>query len=145
MIRWVRRPRREDRGVNSLELALLTPLLLTVMLFVVQFAMVYHARHVALAAAQAGARVARSDAGTGWELRSRSKAHNYIRQIGPRLLTAPRISAREERGQRVVEVSGHAVEIIPLVPFRVSERSGGPVECFRPDVGTGDACARADP
>lgn len=145
MIRWEGRARAGDRGMNSLELALLTPILLAVMLFVVQFAMVYHARHVALAAAQAGARVARSDPSGDWKVRSQAKARSYIRQIGPRLLTAPRITAREDQGQRTVEVTGHAVEIIPFVPFRVTERSGGPVECFRPDVGRGDACAGGAP
>ena len=42
--------RQRDRGASTLELALLTPVLLLVILAVVQFAMVFHARHVALAA-----------------------------------------------------------------------------------------------
>jgi Flp pilus assembly protein TadG len=131
---------RPDRGVSTLELALLTPILLIVMLLVVQFAMVYHARHVALAAAQAGARVARSEESAAWEQNSRTKARTYLRQIGPRLLNAPRVDTNATGDQRFVVVSGYAVEVLPFFRFQISERSGGPIECFRPDVGTGDAC-----
>lgn len=135
-----RRFRVRDRGASTLELALLTPILLIVMLLVVQFAMIYHARHVALAGAQAGARLARSDEGAGWQARSRTKARTYVRQIGPRLLSAPHVDADGTADQRWVVVSGYAVEVVPFFRFRVSQRSGGPIECFRPDVGTGDTC-----
>jgi TadE-like protein len=136
-------PNRPDRGVSTLELALLTPILLLVMLLVVQFAMVYHARHVALAAAQAGARIARSEDGAAWEQRSRVKARTYLRQIGPRLLNGPRVDTDATGDERFVVVSGYAVEVLPFFRFRISERSGGPIECFRPDVGPGDACGPA--
>jgi Flp pilus assembly protein TadG len=130
------RPRRTDRGASTLELALLTPVLLFVILFVVQFAMVYHARHVALAAAQSAARVARAQRTGDWQAAARAEAFSYVDKIGPQLLTTVRADMGEDQNNRWVTVRGNAVQVVPFVPLHVSERSGGPVECFRPDVGT---------
>jgi Flp pilus assembly protein TadG len=133
--------RRTDRGASTLELALLTPILLLVILFVVQFAMVYHARHVALAAAQSAARVAREQRTGDWMSAARTEAYSYVDRIGPQLLTSVRPTVREDRNNnRWVTVGGYAVKVVPFVRFHVSERSGGPVECFRPDVGGTSAC-----
>src|SRR3954451_20592113 len=78
---------RRDRGANTLELALLTPILLLVILFVVQLALVFHARHVALAAAQAAARVAREQRTGDWRSAAKSEWIEYVNKIGPQLLT----------------------------------------------------------
>lgn len=124
-----------DRGANTLELALLTPVLLLVILFVVQFAMVYHARHVALAAAQSAARVARGQPTGDWRSAARTEAVTYVGKIGPQLLTSVRPDMGQDRaGNRWVTVGGYAVDVVPFMRFHVSERSGGPIECFRPDV-----------
>jgi hypothetical protein len=120
---------------------MLTPLLILVMLVVVQFAMVYHARHVALAAAQSGARVARTQpVGGGWEGAARDKATGDVQKIGRELISGLRVRTGEEGDQRWVEVSGEAVRVVPFMTFRVRQRSQGPIECFRPDVGDGIAC-----
>jgi Flp pilus assembly protein TadG len=133
--------RRTDRGASTLELALLTPILLLVILFVVQFAMVYHARHVALAAAQSAARVAREQRTGDWMSAARTEAYSYVDKIGPQLLTGVRPSMREDQNNnRWVTVGGDAVEVVPFMRFHVSERSGGPVECFRPDDGGASSC-----
>ncbi|MCO6004765.1 pilus assembly protein [Actinoallomurus purpureus] len=132
--------RRTDRGASTLELALLTPVLLLVILLVVQFAMVYHARHVALAAAQSGARVARESGGGDWKGESEAKAREYVQQIGPELLSGVTPQADGDRNQRWVTVTGTAVRVVPFLTFHVSQRSGGPIECYRPDVGAGAAC-----
>jgi len=124
-----------------MEWALLTPVLILVMLVVVQFTMVFHARHVALAAAQSGARVARTaPAGGGWEEAATAKAAGDVREIGPELLSDLSVRAGESGDERWVEVSGYAVTVVPFMRFHVSQRSRGPVECFRPDVGDGVAC-----
>lgn len=132
--------RTSDRGASTLELALLTPILLLVILLVVQFAMVYHARHVALAAAQSAARVAREQRTGDWMSAARTEAVSYVGKVGPELLTTVQADMREDgNSNRWVTVGGYAVEVVPFFRFHVSERSGGPVECFRPDVG-GSAC-----
>ncbi|TDD63904.1 TadE family protein [Actinomadura rubrisoli] len=127
-----------------MEWALLTPILIFVMLAVVQFAMVYHARHVALAAAQSGARTARTQpAGAGWREEAVTKATEDVRKIGPNLLGGLQVQAGEADDERWVEVSGEAVRVIPFMSFHVSQRSRGPIECFRPDVDSGVACQGA--
>jgi hypothetical protein len=137
---------RDDRGASSLEWAMLTPVLILVMLVVVQFAMVYHARHVALAAAQSGARVARTQpVGGGWEGAAQEKAAGDVQKIGRDLISGLRVQTGEAGDQRWVEVSGEAVRVVPFMTFRVRQRSQGPIECFRPDVGEGIACGGGAP
>lgn len=138
--RTVREGARADDGASTLELALLTPILLLVILLVVQFAMVYHARHVALAAAQSGARVARESGAADWKGEAETKARDYVRQIGPNLLTGVTPQAGGDQNTRWVTVTGTAVRVVPFLTLHVSQRSEGPIECYRPDVGSGTTC-----
>ncbi|POM27255.1 TadE-like protein [Actinomadura rubteroloni] len=131
---------RRDGGASAIEFAILTPVLLLVLLASVQFAMVYHARQVALAAAQAGARVARTDTGGDWRGRAVDKAGTDVRQIGPKLIEGLSVQAGQDGDERWVQVSGTAVRVVPFLTFSVTQRSQGPIECFRPDVGVGTAC-----
>jgi TadE-like protein len=134
--------KRTDRGASTLELALLTPVLLFVILGVIQATMVFHARHVALAAAQAGARVAREQRSGNWQAAARHEGEQYAGKIGPGVLTRVHASAIADGDHRGVIVTGKAVQVIPFFPIPpVSERSEGPIECYRPDVGTGETCA----
>lgn len=134
-----RRVRDKARGATSIELALLTPVLILVILFVVQFAMVYHARHVALAAAQAGARVARGDLSGGWEAAAQSKAESYAQQIGRNIVTGVHAKPSGGADERFVDVDADAIRVVPIpgMNWHVHQRAGGPTECFRPDTGDG--------
>jgi hypothetical protein len=141
----MRRRDREarDSGASSMEWAVLTPVLLLAITFVMQFAMVYHARHVALAAAQSGARVARSQRTGDWHGNAVSKATDAFNAIGPRLFQGPpQVTAGEtpDHKNRWVVVSGEAIHILPGISFSVSQRAEGPIECFRPDSGDGTTC-----
>ncbi|WP_169729447.1 TadE family protein [Thermoactinospora rubra] len=125
------------------ELALLMPVILAVSLLIVQAALWFHGRQVAEAAAREGARVARAapvDSGS-WEADAEAKAMDLVHAVGPRLLSDARATATTRGAdERWVTVSGSAVQVIPLLPelaFTVTARSGGPVECFRPDDGSG--------
>jgi Flp pilus assembly protein TadG len=131
-----------ERGASAIELAMLTPVLIVVIFVTVQFALLFHARHVALAAAQAGARIARSTAATNprWQEPARRKSFDYIRAIGPSLLERPsavplvRTDAAGNPVEVGVEVRGGAVPLVPFLNLRVTERSEGPVERFIPDT-----------
>lgn len=123
-----RRPGAE-RGSAAVELVLLTPLLMVCVLVVVQFALWQHARHVLLAAAQEGARVARAQGATAED--GRLRAQDYIGQIGPDLVTAPTIEVDRNLDLVTVRIRGRAVNIVPGVPLRVTATSAGPVERFR--------------
>lgn len=138
------RPVRDERGVTVIELALLMPVILATALLIVQVALWFHAREVAEAAAQEGARVARSapfDSGA-WEGAATGKATEIVRTIGPRLLRdATATTSEKEPDERFVTVTGSAVQVIPLLPdlaFTITATAGGPVECFRPDDGGQD-------
>ncbi|WP_240777190.1 TadE/TadG family type IV pilus assembly protein [Nonomuraea basaltis] len=140
-----RRPRDGERGVTAVELAILMPIILAVALLIVQVALWFHGRQVAEAAAQEGARVARSapiDSGD-WEGVATTKATDIVRAIGPRLLdNATATTSEKDPDERFVTVTGSAVQVIPLLPplaFTITATAGGPVECFRPDNG-GEDC-----
>lgn len=64
MGRVLRRLHRDEAGGSTVELALVLPLLLVVLVGVVQFALVHHARTVAESAAIEGARLAAADGST---------------------------------------------------------------------------------
>ncbi|GAB3682181.1 hypothetical protein GCM10027589_52090 [Actinocorallia lasiicapitis] len=128
--------RRDERGASSIEWALLTPVIILVILCAIQFAMIYHAEHVALAAAQEGARAARETRqGGNWQGNGEGAAQEALNALGPGLLkgdvqiTAISDDPDYERG---VSVSGQAPSLLWFT-FRVTKVSIGPVECFRPD------------
>lgn len=132
-----------ERGATVIELAVLMPVVLAVVLLIVQVALWFHGRQVADAAAREGARIARAGGESGWEDDAEAKAEQIVRAVGPRLLADVTVRTWEEGDRRGVEVTGSAVQVIPLLPelsFTITARSGGPVECFRPDDGTG-GCA----
>jgi Flp pilus assembly protein TadG len=127
---------RDERGVSVVEFALLTPVIVIVVFATVQFAMYFFARHVAIAAAQAGARTARIEADRnpgGWRADAQAKAMSYVRQLGPRLLEDAAATPVQQAGDIVgVRVTGRVPRILPLIP-NVTVTSQGPVERFIPD------------
>lgn len=122
---------RRDRGASALEMAILTPVLLLLILAVIQTALWFHARQVALAAAQEGARVLRSEAGT--EALAKQKAEAMAQQIGGNVIENILVAADREAGMATVTVIGEAVEIVDFITLTVSATSRGPIESFVPD------------
>ena len=127
------RMRRGDDGSSAVELVLLTPLLMFVVFLVVQAALYMHARHVVLAAAQQGARLARADAATDQSAvtSARDGTFAYIHQLGSDVVSDPNVVVTRVGGQATVSVTAHAVSILPGLTLRVVETSSGPVEQFR--------------
>lgn len=112
-------------------MAILTPVLLLLILAVIQTALWFHARQVALAAAQEGARVLRSEAGT--EALAKQKAEAMAQQIGGNVIENILVAADREAGMATVTVIGEAVEIVDFITLTVSATSRGPIESFVPD------------
>ena len=138
-------PRRTERGASTIELVILAPMLLGMIWLTIQFALWYQGRQVALAAAQLGARVASQDAERvpDWAGRAEHSAQDYYRGLGTKVLGG-QIGAKAEPsgvGQVRVTVTGTAVSIVPGLTLTIHETAGGPVDCFRPDLGGGQACA----
>lgn len=131
---------RADGGSTAIEFVLLTPILFVLIFSAVQYAIFFHARHVALAAAQAGARVARASAGdpnAPWEADARDKTQAYLTQLGGNLvrLNAGGIETHRDGEIVGVRVQGTAPSILPLIDIPIDVRSDGPVERFREDTG----------
>jgi hypothetical protein len=124
-----------------IELAMLMPIVLAVVLLVVQMALWFHGRQVADAAAREGARIARAaGASDGWQGEAEARAVQIVQAVGPELLKNAKAQAWEQGDQRGMDVTGSAVQVVPLLPeltFTITAHFGGPVECFRPDDGQG--------
>jgi Flp pilus assembly protein TadG len=134
-----------DRGSSAIELAILAPILLAMIWLTIQYALYYQGRQVALAAAQLGARVASQDANKvpGWAGLAESSAEKYYQGLGTRVL-GPHITAVAAPagvGQVRVTVTGQAASIMFGLNLTIHETAGGPIDCFRPDLNGGQACA----
>ena len=118
---------RGDDGYNVVEVAITFPVLMLLVMAVVQFALLWHARHVAEAAAQNGLRSARGYASTA-QL-GQQDAQSYLAQVAPRLLLAPTVDVQRTPTTVTVRVHADVLSIVPL-GLRVDETAIGPVERF---------------
>jgi Flp pilus assembly protein TadG len=140
------RAMRRDRGSASVELVILAPALLLLVWLGVQFAFWFQGREVALAAAQAGARVARQEANinANWQQNSQQAATNYYNALGTKLLNGVQAAATGSGGAPVaqvqVTVSGTVASVVPGLTLNITETVSGPVECFRPITAGGQQC-----
>ena len=133
-----------DRGSSAVELVILTPMLLALIWLIIQYSLYYQGRHVALAAAQIGARVARQDASTvpGWRAIAEHSAEGYYAGLGTKVLggTVTAVAAPAGVSEVKVTVTGQAASIMFGLTLTIHETASGPVECFRPDLNGGQQC-----
>jgi Flp pilus assembly protein TadG len=128
-----------DRGSSAVELAVLAPALMMICMLILQFGLWFNARQTALAAAQAGAAVARQEAASRpdrWQADAAGTARRYYQKLNSKLLKQVNATTAVAAGGNVyVTVSGQvAVSVFPFfgLHLSVSATAGGPVECFRP-------------
>ena len=124
---------------------MLTPILFFLIFATVQFALYFFARHVALATAQEGDRVARAEAGNptlyaDWIGDVAKKENAWVNQLAPNLLDGFKPKPPTLTGQAgqdgwtvSVTVTAQVPSLIPGVQMSVSQTSVGPVEQFIPD------------
>ena len=104
--------RRTDRGSASVELLILLPALFAVMFVGMQAALFFHARTVAIAAAQEGARAAGSEHGR--ESDGVAAATSFVTEAGAdNVLTQPRTTAVRTATTASVTVEGFSLSVIP--------------------------------
>lgn len=130
-----------------MELAVLTPALMMVCLLILQFGLWFNARQVALAAARAGATVAREDAANspnGWQAAGTGAARQYYLALNsPLLHQLKAVPSGNATTNVYITVTGQlAYSVFPFFPLHltVSATAGGPVECFRPANFGGNSC-----
>jgi Flp pilus assembly protein TadG len=119
-----------DRGMISLELAILFPALLLVVFTTIQAALWYHARSLALAAAQEGVRAARAEDSTLADGRAAAQAF-LDRAAADTLLDTTVSTAGSGSTQVRVVVRGRALSVLPGIGGpTVAQESRGTVERF---------------
>jgi Flp pilus assembly protein TadG len=116
-----------DPGAHTIEFAIVALPLLIVTLMVVQAALVFHARSMALAAATQGANVARAYGSS--PAAGKSKSESFLGVIGQGLRD-PVVEVASSGTDVTVTVRGQAPSIIPFMTFDVTQSASGPIERF---------------
>jgi Flp pilus assembly protein TadG len=105
----------EEQGQGTVELALAVPLVLLVLLGVVQFALVAHARDVATTAAQEGAHLAATAGGSSVADTGTSRAREVLQAGLGQAGSTFQVTAQATREDVVVRAQGDYPLIIPWV------------------------------
>lgn len=131
-----RRP-RGDRGISALELAFIAPSLLLLIFFVIQAALYFYGRSVALQAAREGVSQLRL-ARTYSEYRAIQESvatdvEDFASSVGSGALNSPSASSDYDgpAGRVTVTVTGSTISLVPFLHLSVTQQAGGQVERFR--------------
>ena len=124
--RWARR----DAGSVSVEIAILFPVLLALIVGIVQYGLWFHARSLALTAAQEGVTAARTYGAE--RAAGPARAREFLAAHGAGTLTDVTVAASTPgAGQVGVQVTGRSLSILPGVPgLVVAQSAAGPRERF---------------
>ena len=126
------RDERDEDGSVSLELAVIFPAVLLLIVAAVQAGLLFHARHLAQAAAQEALRATRQYDGT--TSAGQQAATGLLTRSAGDLLASRHISIQRGADQADVRITGHALSLLPGVTLTVSANASGPVERFTADV-----------
>jgi Flp pilus assembly protein TadG len=119
--------RRNERGSVTIQMVFLMPALFLVMFLGLQGALYYHAREVALAAAQEGAREAGSETGTRDS--GVATANTFLQDAGGSdVMTSTSVSASRTANTATVTVTGTSLSVIPGWHVTVTQSASVPVE-----------------
>lgn len=122
-----RRGYRDERGSVAIQMVFLMPALFSVMFLGVQGALHYHAREVALAAAQEGARDAGSANGTRES--GVATANTFLRDAGGTdVMTSTSVSGSRTATRATITVTGKSMSVIPGWHVTVRQSASVPVE-----------------
>lgn len=120
--------RERDGGYSVLEAAITLPAMILLTMVIVQWAIVWHARHVVQAAAQQALRAAeayQSSAAAG-----HADGINFLHQVAPHALLNPSISVQRSPTNVTVHVHATVKSVIPFGSFAADATAAGPVEIF---------------
>lgn len=117
-----------ERGSASLELAVVFPAVLALILVIVQAGIYWHARTLALTAAQEGLRSTTTLHGT--TRAGEADATDFLTRAGADgWLTNQQVDAERSPAEATVTVTGRAISLVPGVPgLPVRQHATGPVE-----------------
>jgi Flp pilus assembly protein TadG len=119
--------RRDERGSASIQLVILLPALFAVMFLGMQAALFYHARSVAIAAAQEGARAASAESGTQSD--GVAAAEAFVSDAGgDDVLSGVSVTADRTATTVTVTVTGNSLSVIPGWTPRIEQSASLPTE-----------------
>ncbi len=118
--------RADERGSASVELVVLMPLLLLILFSGVQGAVYYHARTLAMAAAQEGARAAARENAT--LAAGTSAAKVFVTEVAGDSLTAVTITGSRTPTTATITVRGSSLSLVPGWTPTVEQSASLPVE-----------------
>ena len=122
----VPKPRGADDGSSTVELAVVTPVMMLVLMVIVQFAVYFCALHVAAAAA------ARAAAGAGREhgqtSDGTSEARRILGTVGTGFLTGTDVAVTQTAKLTTVRISGTVVTVVPFLHLKVASVARTPNE-----------------
>ena len=130
--RWLstpahRRQRRSERGATTIEMVLLMMALFTLLFLGLEVGLYYHARSVAIAAAQEGAREAGSQHGS--QASGVAAAQQFLNQAGgPGVIVNTNVVGSRTGTTATVTVTGDSMSVIPGVHVSITQSATVPVE-----------------
>ena len=122
---------RSEGGTSTTQLVIVFPAVFLMLMLVVQFGLWYHASHVAIAAAQEGARAARMEGSTASE--GQKVAEKFLSEVNDDLIQGVVVKVQRDSERVRVEISGESLELVPGFRIPIRAVSDGPVERFRGD------------
>jgi len=120
---------RSERGMTTIQVAILFPVVLLWLMLIVQYGLWWHAKQVANAAAAEAVDAAQVSDGTAAD--GEAAAASYLGQSG----NLENVTVAVDRQPTVViaEVHGDAPQLVPGFSWSVTARSEAPVERFIPE------------
>jgi hypothetical protein len=125
------RRHRGDRGSVTLGLAVVFPIVLLTIVTVVQTALVWHARNVAVAAADQGVEAGRLDGGSAAD--ARAQALDMLTHSTGDLISNVKVTVVATATQLRVHVHGTVVGVLPGLHLPVDADVVAPRERFVPE------------
>ena len=115
-----------ERGSSSIQMVILMPVMFAVMFLGLQAALIYHARTLAIASAQEGARTAGAENGTA--AAGINTARDYLTATAGDALTSTVVTGSRTATTATVTVRGVALSVLPGWRPRISQSSSVTVE-----------------
>lgn len=116
-----------ERGAASVELAVIFPVVLLLVMTLIQTALWFYARSIALGAAQEGAREGRVQPASA--ARAESAAEGFLDETAQDLLSSRTVTVAGSATSIEVTVTGTSISLFPgLSGWSVTQSAVGPVE-----------------
>lgn len=119
-----------DRGSSSVEIVVLLPLVFLLLFAMVQGGLWFHARAIALGAAQEGARVAAAESSSA--AAGITAATSFVADAGNGVVLNPAVTGSRSATTATISVTGQAQSLIPFLNPAVAQSASFPVERISP-------------